>query len=435
MYGKGGKSAKEYIYQIREIYSDNKLYKFGQDGSDSVKLIENDAKIEHIKCVLDMLLNTNRFLDTFTVEDGEAIDVGFYSEIDDLKEIIDGIDPLYNRVRNYVTRKPYNKNKIKLNFNSPTLAEGWSKSKEYEDNAIILRRDGKYYLGIFNVKNKPDKKIMEGYSGYVGDGYEKMVYSLLPGAGKMLPKVFLSKKGIGNYKPSSYIIDGYDNDRHIKSSKNFDINFCHDLIDYFKASISANPDWKVFDFKFSDTKSYEDISGFYSEVEKQGYKISWVNISKEDIDRLDETGQIYLFQIYNKDFSESSMGTPNLHTLYFKNLFSEENIRETVLKLSGKGELFFRKASIDKPSGHRKGSILVNKTYKTNIGNEEVRVPVPDKEYMEIYTYLNNGRTTKLSENAQSLLDNKLVEYFEAEKEIIKDRRYTVDKFLSIHLL
>lgn len=148
MYGKGGKSAKEYIYQIREIYSDNKLYKFGQDGSDSVKLIENDAKIEHIKCVLDMLLNTNRFLDTFTVEDGEAIDVGFYSEIDDLKEIIDGIDPLYNRVRNYVTRKPYNKNKIKLNFNSPTLAEGWSKSKEYEDNAIILRRDGKYYLGI-----------------------------------------------------------------------------------------------------------------------------------------------------------------------------------------------------------------------------------------------------------------------------------------------
>ena len=194
---------------------------------------------------------------------------------------------------------------------------------------------------------------MEGYSGYVGDGYEKMVYSLLPGAGKMLPKVFLSKKGIGNYKPSSYIIDGYDNDRHIKSSKNFDINFCHDLIDYFKASISANPDWKVFDFKFSDTKSYEDISGFYSEVEKQGYKISWVNISKEDIDRLDETGQIYLFQIYNKDFSESSMGTPNLHTLYFKNLFSEENIRETVLKLSGKGELFFRKASIDKRTQKR----------------------------------------------------------------------------------
>ena len=87
-----------------------------------------------------MLLNTNRFLDTFAVGDGEAVDVGFYSEIDELKEIIDGIEPLYNRVRNYVTRKPYNKNKIKLNFNSPTLAEGWSKSKEYDDNAIILRR-------------------------------------------------------------------------------------------------------------------------------------------------------------------------------------------------------------------------------------------------------------------------------------------------------
>ena len=49
-----------------------------------------------------------------------------------------------------------------LNFGIPTLANGWSKTKEYDNNAIIMIRDGKYYLGIFNAKNKPDKKIMEG---------------------------------------------------------------------------------------------------------------------------------------------------------------------------------------------------------------------------------------------------------------------------------
>lgn len=447
LYEKDYKSAREYIYRIREIYSDDKLEKFESD--DSIRLIENDAKIECIKNVLDMLLNTNRYLDMFISVDSEPVDVGFYSEIDELKEIMDGIESLYNRVRNYVTKKPYSKDKIKLNFNSPTLADGWSKSKEYADNAIILRRAGKYYLGIFNVKNKPDKKIMEGHTGDVVDGYEKMVYSLLSGANKMLPKVFLSNKGIGTYNPSQYIIDGYDSGRHIKSNKNFDINFCHDLIDYFKASIYANPDWRVFDFKFSDTNSYEDIGDFYQEVEQQGYTISWVNISKEDIDMLDRTGQIYLFQIYNKDFSDSSTGTPNLHTLYFKNLFGEENMKNKVLKLNGGAELFFRKASIEKPFEHKEGSILVNKTYKTEIANKEVRVPVPEDVYMEIYTYLNredvakqlekltalvvlqsslnNGEKVQLSKAAQDLLGK--VEYSRATKAIVKDKRYTVDKY------
>lgn len=429
IYEEGCKSAKEYIYHIREIYSDAKLVRFGQDSLDEIKLIENDAKIERIKHLLDMLLNTNRFLDMFYVEDGVEIDADFYSDIDELKDIIDGIEPLYNRVRNYVTRKPYSKDKIKLNFNSPTLAAGWSKSKEEVNNAIILRRDGKYYLAIFNVKNKPDKKIMEGYSGDVEDGYEKMVYSIIPKIRANFPRMFIkSNEAKKKYKPSQYIIDGYKNDKY-KVGSNFDINFLHDLIDFFKACININPDWKVFDFKFSDTKSYSNINDFYNEVEKQGYRVSWVNISKEDIDRLDENGQIYLFQIYNKDFSENSTGTPNLHTMYFKNLFSEENMKEKVLKLNGNAELFFRKASIKNPIEHKKDSILVNKTYKTMIGNEEVRIPIPDDEYREIYNYLNNRSTAQLSENAQWFLDNDKVEYFKANKDITKDKRYTVDKY------
>lgn len=424
---KVNRDAKDYIYYIEEIYDEKKLKKIEADNQ--IKLVEDDKKIENIKEMLDMLLNTKHFLGMFDIDDSEDLDSGFYSEIDGLIEVIDGVEKLYNRVRNYVTKKPYNKGKIRLNFNSPTLASGWSKSKEYASNAIILRREGKYYLAIFNVGNKPDKKIMEGYRGEVGDGYEKMVYSLLPGANKMLPKVFLSKKGIDKYKPSQYILDSYSKERHLKSSKNFDINFCHDLIDYFKKSINANEDWKVFDFKFSDTNSYEDIGGFYREVEEQGYKISWVNIARKDIEKLDEDGQIYLFQIYNKDFSDNSTGTPNLHTLYFKNLFSEENMKQTVLKLNGEAELFFRKAGIEKPIVHKKGSILVNKTYKTMVGNEEVRVPIPDKEYMELYTYFQNGETTSLSENAIKLLDSNAIEHFAATMDITKDRRFTADKF------
>lgn len=38
-----------------------------------------------------------------------------------------------------------------------------------------------------------------------------------------------------------------------------------------KSAIKRNDDWKCFDFKFSDTEQYNDISEFYKEVELQGY--------------------------------------------------------------------------------------------------------------------------------------------------------------------
>ena len=41
------------------------------------------------------------------------------------------------------------------------------------------------------------------------------------------------------------------------------------------------------------------------------------------------------------------MGSDNLHTSYWKLLFAEENLQNTVLKLDGNAEIFFRKASIN----------------------------------------------------------------------------------------
>lgn len=62
---------------------------------------------------------------------------------------------------------------------------------------------------------------------------------------------------------------------------------------------------------------------------------------------LADNGYIYLFQIYNKDFSKYSKGTPNLHTLYFKMLFDERNLSNVVYKLNGEAEMFYREASIN----------------------------------------------------------------------------------------
>ena len=56
---------------------------------------------------------------------------------------------------------------------------------------------------------------------------------------------------------------------------------------------------------------------------------------------------MYLFQIYNKDFSDYSKGTPNMHTLYWKALFDERNLADVVYKLNGEAEMFYRKKSIN----------------------------------------------------------------------------------------
>lgn len=69
-------------------------------------------------------------------------------------------------------------------------------------------------------------------------------------------------------------------------------------------------------------------------------KLTFENISESYIDSVVNQGKLYLFQIYNKDFSAYSKGRPNLHTLYWKALFDERNLQDVVYKLNGEAELF-----------------------------------------------------------------------------------------------
>ena len=116
--------------------------------------------------------------------------------------------------------------------------------------------------------NKHDNKIFDGDIPVSDDNYRKMVYKLLPGPNKMLPKVFFSKKNNALHAPSDDIMEKYEKGTHKKGDL-FNINDCHNLIDFFKESIEKNQDWKAFNFNFTNTSDYDDISGFYHEVEKQ----------------------------------------------------------------------------------------------------------------------------------------------------------------------
>ena len=391
-------------------------------------LIKEKETAAPIKDFLDEVQNLYHYLKLVDYRGEEQKDTDFYSRYDEMLQALSEIVPLYNKVRNFVTKKPNEVKKVKLNFDCPTLASGWDLNKESSNDAILLRKDGNYYLGIFNSKDKPK---FENCSTD-GECYEKMIYKLLPGPNKMLPKVFFSTKGQETYLPPKEILLGYEEGKH-KKGDNFDKAFMYKLIDWFKTAINQHEDWKNFNFKFSQTESYEDSSGFYKEVESQGYKITFKEVSESYINSLVDSGKLFLFQIYNKDYStgndggNGSTGKKNLHTLYWENLFSEENLRDVCLKLNGEAELFWRDANPDvKAVCHKKGSVLVNRT--TADGET-----IPEEIYQEIYKFKNpdkQEKNFKLSDTAKKLLDSGKIVCKEAKFDITKDRHFTQKTYL-----
>ena len=372
-----------------------------------------------IKEFLDEVLNLYHYLKLVDYRGEEEKDTSFYSKLDEIIEKLEGITALYNKVRNFVTKKPGEVKKIKLNFDCPTLANGWDENKESANDAILLRKENKYYLGIFNPKDKPKFSKEECSED---NCYEKMIYKLLPGPNKMLPKVFFSTKGQETFLPPKDLLLGYEEGKHKKGDA-FDKDFMKKLIDWDKNALNVHEAWKHFDFKFSPTESYKDMSDFYKEVELQGYKITFQKISSSKIDSLVDSGKLFLFQIYNKDFAEKSFGKKNLHTLYWENLFSEENLNDICLKLNGEAELFYRPANKDlKIIKHQKGSILVNRT--TTDGKS-----IPEEIYQQIYQFKNN-MISEISNEAKELLDSGTVVCKEAKHEITKDKHFTEATYL-----
>ncbi len=410
----------DYALQVKNILSGEKRKNYEEFLAAEYSkqtLKENENDVQKLKDFLDAIVNILHLVKPLMMDSDQG-DPSFYNELNPLYDQLSNVIPLYNKTRNYITKKISDSTKkFKLNFENPTLADGWDQNKEKDNTSIILLKDGKYYLGIMNANDKPKIDIYKVNSEE--PHYDKMVYKLLPGPNKMLPKVFFSTKGKEIYKPSKEIQNGYIAGKH-KKGDSFDKHFCHQLIDFFKESISNHPDWKNFNFNFSETNSYEDISAFYNEVSDQGYKLSFTPIPDSQINTWVEEGKLFLFQIYNKDFAPGAKGKPNLHTLYWKAAFSPENLKDIVFKLNGEAELFYRRSSINKPYSHKIGEKMVNRITKDGR-------PIPDAIFGELFHYFNNSSKSALSEDAKKYLDFVIVK--DVKYEIIKDKRYTEDKF------
>lgn len=349
----------EMIKTIESLYSENKNL-FESKYTSIKKLVCNDDAIKKIKEFLDSIKSLENFIKPLKGTGKEEYkDNSFYAEFLAVYDYLSLVDKLYNKVRNYLTQKPYSNDKIKLKFDNAQLLNGWDISKERAYLSVLLRKNQNFYLAIMTKKNR---KVFTNAPGGSADCYEKMEYKLLPGPDKMLPKVFFSDGRISEFNPSQEILSIRERKSFVKGD-NFRIEDCHKMIDFYKASISKNDDWSKFEFNFKPTAEYKDISEFYKDVKNQGYSVKFVNVDAEYINKMVDEGSLYLFQIYNKDFSDKSKGTPNLHTLYFKQLFNEENLKNVIYKLNGEAEMFYREKSISNEERiiHAAGDTLENK--------------------------------------------------------------------------
>lgn len=359
-------------------------------------LILNKKTIATIKEYVDTIMYIKKFISPLRISSIDNIDnmlsnqdSDFYEKFDELYDHISAIVPLYNKLRNFASKKPYVKDKIKINFQQSTLLSGWSVSKEKNSLSVLLRKDDLYYLAIMN---KEDNKSFESLPKSLKSEscYEKMNYKFLPDPKKMLPKVFFAASNVEFFNPSAKILDIYQNKTFKKEHPEFSIKNLHLLIDFFKNSFNKHSEWSKFDFKrFKPTASYTNLSQFYDDIEADNYSVDFIKVSETYIDQLVEDGKIYLFQLHNKDFSKFASGKENLHTIYWKSIFSEENLKNAIHRLNGGAEIFYRPASISKRN------IIIHKK----------------NEFIENKNPLNEKSKSKF------------------KYDIIKDRRFTQDKF------
>ncbi len=262
----------------------------------------------------------------------------------------------YDLVRNYLSKKPQDdakKNKLKLNFDSSSFLKGFSQDFDTK-SVVLIQKNGLYYLAINNGLSKNDDMKTPGKNDVIAT---RIIIDFQKPDFKNFPRLFIRSKGdrfapaVKKHNlPVNDIIDIYDNKKfqteyRKKNEQEYNVSL-QKLIDYYKKGISAHDSYKHYNFVWKNTFEYKDISEFYHDTEVSCYQLKEEIISWDKLLELVKNEKVYLFQIYNKDFSQvkKAGGKDNIHTYYWKSLFDKNPAH----KFGTQGaEIFFREKSID----------------------------------------------------------------------------------------
>lgn len=402
-------------------------FKFGRSP-----LIEDAETIKSLKIYLDTFMDIAHFLSLFYVSNEIEKDTEFYGELEILDEFMSSFTLLYNKIRSYVTSKPYDTDKMRLMFEKSDFLAGWGQEYGTKETMIYFK-DGQYYIGIIEKKYDRDEVL------YLSDGITETnraihyQYSFNKPNFQALVKTFIRSKGlrlapaVEKYNlPVQDILKLYDDKTYTTAYRKVNEQEWREsltkLIDYFKTGLLVHSSYKDYVFNWLPSEEYDNIADFCKDTEAACYAITESPVNFEHIEEYVNKGKMYLFRVSCKDFNKGSTGTPNLHTLYWKCLFSEENRKNSVIRLCGNATMYVREKSIAKPIVHEEGSILLNKWYM----QDGIRKPIPPQTYKKFVDIIHKkGGEEILAASEQQLWNSGLLEMKQATHKIIKDRRYT----------
>jgi len=336
-----------------------------------------------VKSTLDNLIEAKNAANIFTDHNGTlAVDPGFYTDVvEPYEEIASTLIPVYNSVRNYLTKKPYSDKKVQLYFDTPDLMKGWDINKETINRAVIIREDETLYLGILPEHAK--RLFSSDASNDEGSTLKKMDVKFIPNPHMQLPHVAFSRKALASGNIPSEVLRLRESGKEVK---NYDRDEVAMMIDFYKNVIKSNHDWDVFGFEFKETGEYGRLADFFTDVEKQSYRTVYHGISRDFVEKAVEAGNLYLFKISCQDMLEKHHGKDGDYKILLYEALSGK--KDCDVRLCGGGAIYHRKASLKPRVTHPAGIPIENKN--------------PNSK--------NRTRTFKY--------------------DIIKDRRYTVDRYM-----
>ena len=379
---------KENLFaQIENAYED--VRSILQQTETDNRLSQDKPAVAKIKALLDAFKDLQHFIKPLlgSGEENEKDEL-FYGVFLMMWDELDAITPLYNKVRNWLTRKPYSTEKIKLNFdNKGNFLGGWVDSKtEKSDNGTqyggyLLRRRNSigeydYFLGVsadtklfrrtqsmriidyqYERLDYYQLKTQTIFGSSFQGNYEQEVRELL----NAFNHYFEQKEGMSSFCPKEKeTIVAYLNRLEMAnkdiSSQPLQDKECSKCYHRLKKSIMETlktltrvPEA----IKLSQQEGLT-LNALYERIFKLPSKsFSYFPISDNEINTAMNRDKkcLYLFKISNKDLSyaekytsglRTSRGTDNLHTMLFKALMTGYNGVYDI----GTGEVFFRKKSI-----------------------------------------------------------------------------------------
>lgn len=150
----------------KRISFDNALQEF-ESSLGNRKNLSHEKEFECKKAINEYCVRVsdiNRFFALFTVPEG-VVSNSVNTQVYKFKENAQ-IIPLFNAIRNYITKRGNEIENIKLNFDNQSLLGGWSyRTTDYK--CRILKKDDNYYLLIIgNEKKDNNDPLRNSLSGF-----------------------------------------------------------------------------------------------------------------------------------------------------------------------------------------------------------------------------------------------------------------------------